>query len=52
MFSKFGEITTLVVKRSHNNEYCFAFVDYKEGDDATEAMKEYFFCVISGLMKS
>jgi hypothetical protein len=43
MFSKFGEITTLVVKRSHNNEYCFAFVDYKEGDDATEAMKEYYF---------
>jgi hypothetical protein len=30
-----------VVKKSYNNEYSFAFIEFKEGDDATVAVKEY-----------
>lgn len=31
----------MVPKKSYNHEYCFAFIDFKEGVDATIAMKRY-----------
>jgi hypothetical protein len=34
----------VVVKKSFKNEYSFAFVEYQEGEDASEAVKEYYIC--------
>ncbi len=41
MFSKYGEIAACSVRRSHNNDYSYAFIDYKEGEDASEALRKY-----------
>jgi RNA recognition motif-containing protein len=40
-FARFGKLDSVVVKKSFNNEYSFAFIEYQEGEDATEAVKEY-----------
>jgi RNA recognition motif-containing protein len=40
MFAKFGKLDSVVVKRSFNNKYCFAFVEYHEGEDASQAVVE------------
>lgn len=40
MFAKFGKLDSVVVKRSYNNKYCFAFIEYKEGEDASQAVTE------------
>ena len=34
-FSHYGELESVVTKRSFNGAYCFAFIEYKEGEDAT-----------------
>lgn len=41
MFAKYGKLDSVVVKRSYNNKYCFAFIEYKEGEDASQAVVEY-----------
>lgn len=41
MFSKYGTIKELSVKRSKNGEYSFAFVEYQAGEDAEEAIRKY-----------
>ena len=40
-FSKFGKLDSVVVKKSYNNEYSFAFIEFKEGEDASNAVQEY-----------
>jgi hypothetical protein len=30
-FSKYGKLDSVVVKKSYNSEYSFAFIEYKEG---------------------
>ena len=41
IFSKYGEIETVMPKRSFNQTYCYAFIDFKEGEDATLAVEKY-----------
>lgn len=43
LFDRYGKIDNLVVKKSRNNEYCFAFVEYKPGADAEEAIRKYIY---------
>lgn len=31
----------MVVKKSYNNKYSFAFIEFREGEDATAAVQEY-----------
>lgn len=38
-FARFGNLDSVVAKKSFNNEYCYAFIEYKEGEDASEAVK-------------
>jgi RNA recognition motif-containing protein len=40
-FSRFGKLESVVVKKSYNNEYSFAFIEFKEGEDASNAVNEY-----------
>ena len=40
LFEKYGTIETLTVKRSRNADYHFAFMEYKQGEDAAEAIKK------------
>jgi RNA recognition motif-containing protein len=40
LFGQYGEVTSCVVKKSFNSEYSYAFIDFKEGDDATLAMEK------------
>ena len=39
-FSKFGKLDSVVVKKSYNNKYSFAFIEFREGEDATSAVQE------------
>jgi len=39
-FAKFGRLDSVVVKKSFNNQYSFAFIEYKEGEDAAAAVGE------------
>jgi RNA recognition motif-containing protein len=39
-FSKFGKLDSVVVKKSYNNKYSFAFIEYREGEDASQAVNE------------
>lgn len=41
MFSKYGELLSVVAKKSYDNEYSYGFIEYKEGVDATVAVKKY-----------
>jgi len=40
LFARYGKLDSVVVKKSFNNEYSFAFIEYKEGEDASEAVHE------------
>ena len=31
---------SVVAKKSYNNEYSFAFIEYKDGEDASQAVNE------------
>ena len=48
MFSKYGTIKELSVKRSKNGEYSFAFVEYQAGEDAEEAIRNLNGTVVKG----
>ena len=39
-FQKYGKLDSVVVKKSYNNEYSFAFIEFKEGEDASTAVQE------------
>lgn len=39
-FGYFGKLDSVVVKKSYNSEYCFAFIEFKEGEDASTAVGE------------
>jgi len=39
-FGKYGKLDSVVVKKSYNNEYSFAFIEFKEGEDASRAVIE------------
>lgn len=39
-FNKYGKLESVVVKRSYNNKYSFAFIEFREGEDATKAVEE------------
>ena len=41
LFSKYGTLDTLVVKKSRNQEYCFGFVEYQPGTEGEEAVRKY-----------
>jgi hypothetical protein len=40
MFSKYGKLDSVVVKRSYNNKYSFAFIEFREGENAAQAVQE------------
>lgn len=40
LFSKYGSIKELAVKKNKNAEYSFAFVEYEDGVDAEEAVRK------------
>lgn len=41
LFGKYGDVDAVVAKRSFNQTYCYAFIDFKDGEDATVAVEKY-----------
>ena len=48
-FEKFGEIESLVVKRSYNGEYSFSFIEFKDGADLEEALEQFLFVKVGSI---
>ena len=41
LFKEYGKIDKLAVKKSRNNEYCFAFIEYEKDSNVEEAVNKY-----------